>query len=94
MPTAILDKLLQTQFGKAFIFWVFLAMAAAIAFLAWYVVQQQHRHDAAQAASKAEIIACEKDCAKLIDEMRREQIAELRQASERQTQIENKLKIK
>ena len=29
MATAILDKLLETQFGKSFIFWVFLALAAA-----------------------------------------------------------------
>ena len=40
MPTAILDKLLQTQFGKSFIFWVFLAMAGAIFALGWHSVRQ------------------------------------------------------
>ena len=29
MATAILDKLLEKQIGKSFIFWVFLALAAA-----------------------------------------------------------------
>ena len=40
MATAILDKLLQTQFGKSLIMWFFLAMAGAIAALGWHSVCQ------------------------------------------------------
>lgn len=40
MPTAVLDRLLMTQWGKVFIFWVFIAMCGGICGLAWYVVHQ------------------------------------------------------
>lgn len=36
MATAILDKLIQSQFGKSLIMWFFLAMCAAIAVLGWW----------------------------------------------------------
>jgi len=40
MATAILDKLLQSQFGKSFIFWVFIAMCIAVAALANHSLHQ------------------------------------------------------
>jgi hypothetical protein len=40
MPTAVLDKLLLTQWGKVFIFWVFIGLCAIVACLGWYVFQQ------------------------------------------------------
>lgn len=40
MPTAILDKLLQSQFGKSFIMWVFIGLCAGIFALGWMVLHQ------------------------------------------------------
>ena len=40
MATAILDKLLETQFGKSFIFWVFLAMFGSMVALGWLSLHQ------------------------------------------------------
>ena len=40
MATAILDKLLQTQFGKSLIFWFFLFMGGGIAALGWLSLHQ------------------------------------------------------
>ena len=40
MPTAILDQLLKSQFGKSLIMWFFLAMGAAICALGWWVFFQ------------------------------------------------------
>lgn len=40
MATAILDKLLQSQWGKSFIMWVFVAMCAGISALAWWGFHQ------------------------------------------------------
>jgi len=35
MPTHILDKIIQTQFGKSLIMWFFLAACALVGFLLW-----------------------------------------------------------
>lgn len=36
MPTAVLDRLLMTQWGKVFIFWVFIGLCAIVSCLGWY----------------------------------------------------------
>lgn len=41
MVTSILDKLLNSQFGKSFIFWVFLALGGAVVVLGFAYNQQE-----------------------------------------------------
>lgn len=43
MVTAILDKILNSQFGKSFIFWVFLVLVAAVGFLSFAYKQQEKK---------------------------------------------------
>lgn len=42
MVTSILDKLLQSQFGKSFIFWVFLGLCSAVSFLAVAYISKEN----------------------------------------------------
>lgn len=70
MATAILDKLLQTQFGKSLIMWFFLAMCSAIAGLAWYC-----NHQAEELKTcNAELVAAEKSFSIERERIIREQI--------------------
>ena len=70
MATAILDKLLATQFGKSLIFWMFLALLAIIAALGWYCFHQAEELK----ACNAEMIAAEKGFSSERERIIREQI--------------------
>ena len=88
MATAILDKLIQSQFGKSLIMWFFLAMCGAICVLGWWCyfqaaelkqcneerVQDSRRHEDQKAL------------------MTKERIAELQTIIHRLEAVENKRK--
>lgn len=70
MPTAILDKLLQSQFGKSFIMWVFLAMCAGIVALGWILIVQSEKLE----NCNAELVAAEKGFGAERERIIREQV--------------------
>jgi hypothetical protein len=70
MATAILDKLLQTQFGKSILFWMLLAFFVIIAALAWDKV----RSDQEIKRLNQELVDAEKSFSKERERIIREQI--------------------
>jgi len=88
MATAILDKLLQTQFGKSFIFWVFLAMSGAIVALGWHSVRQQQEIK----KLNSDLVAGEKHFSNERERIIREQINFYKSLLERLEAVEKKKK--
>lgn len=91
MATAILDKLLQSQWGKSFIMWVFLAMIGAITALGSYAAKLSARLSENEAAWRMEMDATAKQHAIELDNLRREQMAMLKTALETQKQINQRI---
>ena len=88
MATAILDKLIQSQFGKSLIMWFFLAMCGAICVLGWFCYFQA-----------AELKLCNEH--RILDSQRHEEqkavlsverIKELQQIIKRLEEVEQKRK--
>ena len=88
MATAILDKLLATQFGKSFIFWVFLAMCAAIAALGWFCFHQANEIK----SLNSELVAAEKGFSVERERIIREQITFYQSMLQRIDAVEKKRK--
>lgn len=88
MATAILDKLIQSQFGKSLIMWFFLAMGAAIAGLAWYCNHQAEELK----ACNAELVAAEKSFSSERERIIREQITFYQSLLQRLEAVEKKKK--
>ncbi len=88
MPTAILDKLLQSQFGKSFIMWVFLAMCAGITALGWLLIVQAGELK----ACNAELVASEKSFGLERERIVREQVEFYKNILHRLDAVEKKRK--
>lgn len=88
MPTAILDKLLQSQFGKSFIMWVFLAMCAAIVALGWIALDLMNKLEACNTAQMVSERAHSDDRANMI----REQVDFYKNILQRLDAVEKKRK--
>lgn len=67
-------------------------MVATIVYLVMFIAAQQKRMDDLQTAYRVEMNATERRCAQEIDQIRKEQFAELRAASERQAEIERQIR--
>lgn len=89
MATAILDKLLQSQWGKSFIMWVFVAMCAGISALAWWGFHQAKELK----ECNEERVAAERSFGSERERMIREQITVYQSMSTRLEAVEKK-KIK